>query len=227
MRKALLIMLLLGSSSLAMAQQGYYIRENRVRLGFNLSPTISILQPQEGGVTRENARLGAGFGLMADFYIDHQGRYAFATGIQVLTAGSKLKYDAGKGLDDYKSTPSEYNLKTTYVEIPGAIKLKANTTSGVGIWGEFGTYLDFPVRGRADVVTLTTSYDKVNVLRDITPINMGLLIGGGVEYPLGDHLAGVVGVEYKNGFIDVTRNAKWDDGKVNMNSFALKLGLFF
>lgn len=226
MKKAILTLILINIVTLTMAQ-GYYLRENRVRLGFNVSPTISLLQPQESGTTRNGARLGVGFGLMADFYIDRAGRYAFASGLQVITAGSKLKYDAGKGLDDYKATPAEYNLKTTYVEIPAAIKLKAITTSGAGIWGQFGTYLDFPVRGRADVVTLNNSFDKVNVLRDIQPINLGMLISVGLEYPLGDHLSAVAGLDYKNGFVDVTRNAKWNDGKVNMNSFALRLGLFF
>lgn len=226
MRKVLFIAFLLGNLAAAKAQSNL-IRENRVRLGFKLDPTIFWLQPQESGVDRNSSRAGVSFGVMADFLLDETGRYAIASGLQVSTTGSTLKYEANKGLEDFKQVPTEYKLKLTYVEIPFALKLKTDTDNGLGLWGQFGTYLGFPVRGRADVISLAVNQDKVNVLRDITPINTGLLIGAGVEYPLGERLSGVVGLTYRNGFVDVTRNGKWDDGKVNMNSFALNLGLFF
>jgi len=226
MRKGILIILLFSIVTAAQAQRNF-IRDNRVRLGFTLTPAIVALKPQESGVERNSGRAGISFGIMADFPLDQSGLYNIASGLQITTAGSKLKYDAGIGLDDYKQNPAEYNLKLTYVEIPFALKLKTDSRGGVGFWGQFGTYLDFPVRARTDIVSLTNTYDKVNVLRDINPINMGLLIGAGIEYPLGDRLTGVIGLNYQNGFVDVTRNAKWNDGKVNMNSFALKLGLFF
>jgi hypothetical protein len=226
MRKGILIILLFSLVTTAQAQRNF-IRENRVRLGFTLTPAAVALKPQESGVERNSGRAGISFGIMADFPLDQSGLYNIASGLQITTAGSKLKYDAGIGLDDYKQNPAEYNLKLTYIEIPFALKLRTDSRDGIGFWGQFGTYLDFPVRGRADIVSLTNTYDKVNVLRDINPINMGLLIGGGIEYPLGDRLTGVVGLNYQNGFVDITRNAKWNDGKVNMNSFALKLGLFF
>jgi hypothetical protein len=218
--------MLIGMALAGKAQE-HDFRGNKVRLGFTLTPAVVAMKPQESGVERNSGRAGISFGIMADFLLDQDGRYAIASGLQITTAGSKLKYDAGKGLDDYKANPAEYNLKLTYVEIPFALKLKTDATDGVGFWGQFGTYAAFPVRGRTDVVSLTNTYDKVNVLRDINPLNMGLLVGAGIEYPLGDRLTGIIGLNYQNGFIDVTRNAKWDDGKVNMNSFALKLGLFF
>jgi hypothetical protein len=223
MKKGILVVMLLRTVLTGKAQ----LRENKVRLGFTLTPAVVTLKPQESGVERNSGRAGISFGIMADFLLDDAGRYAIASGLQITTAGSTLKYEAGKGLDDYKTNPAEYKLKLTYVEVPFALKLKTDVSEGVGFWGQFGTYLGFPVRGRADVVSLTDKYDKVNVLRDITPVNMGLLVGAGIEYPLGDKLSGVIGLNYQNGFIDVTRNAKWNDGKVNMNSFALKLGLFF
>lgn len=227
MRKAIFILAaLLGTVTAGMAQRNFPM-EGRVRLGFKLDPAIVMLKPQEAGVERNEARLGVSFGIMADFLLDESGRYAIASGLQVSTAGSKLKYDAGKGLSDFNSQPAEYDLKISYVEIPLALKLKTDASNGIGFWGQFGTYLAFPVRGRADVVSLTEKYEKENVLRNITPINMGMLIGAGIEYPLGDRLTGLVGLSFQNGFIDVTRNAKWNDGKVNMNSFALKLGMYF
>lgn len=227
MRKAFLVILFLNIVLISKAQRNYEVQDRRVRLGFRLDPTISLLVPQEAGVDRNSGRLGISFGVMADFLLNESGHYAIATGLQITTAGSKLKYDAGKGLDGYKANPAEYNIKTTYIEIPFALKLKAEAAPGMNLFGQFGTYASFPVRGRTNVVSMNNTYEKINILRDIQPVNMGLLVGIGVEYPLGESLTGLVGLDYRNGFIDVTRNAKWDDGRVNMNMIALKLGLFF
>jgi opacity protein-like surface antigen len=225
MRKAVWILALLGIGMAAKAQQRFSME--RVRLGFKLDPTISILNPQDAGANRTGTRLGLSYGLMVDFLLNEEGNYAFATGLQISMGGSTLKYDAGKGLDRFKTNPTEYAMKLQHIEIPATIKLKTTAYSGIAFWGQFGTYLGFPIRGRADVISLDQRYDKENVLSDITKVNAGLLLGAGIEYPLGERLTALVGLGYQNGFVDVTRNAKWDDGKVNLNGFALRLGMYF
>lgn len=229
MKKIIILLTIMGIAKAGMAQEGYRTFRNKtIKLGFTVSPLVSILKPQESGVNRSAAKAGLNFGLMADLNLNDRGTYALSSGFQVLLAGSKLKYDAGKGLNDYKANPAEYNMKLTYIEIPVALKLKSNTEQeGVDFWGEFGTYFDFPVSGRANVVSMGSTYDRVNILPEMNRINVGMLLGAGVEYPLGNNLKGMAGITYQNGFVDVTRNAKWNDGRVNMNSFALRLGVFF
>ncbi|NSL88931.1 PorT family protein [Chitinophaga sp. Mgbs1] len=227
MKRIFLLALTLGMVKMGMAQQGMGTFRSRVRLGFKVDPMISILKPQESGVNRNSAKAGLSFGLMADFNLNETGNYAIASGFQVVLAGSKLKYDAGKGLSDFKGNPAEYNMKLTYVEIPLALKLKTTSNGGLDWWGQFGTFLSFPVSGRADVISLSQTHDRVNILKEMNRINIGMLIGAGIEYPLGETLTGVAGITYQNGFVDVTRNGKWDDGRVNLNSFALRLGVFF
>ncbi|SEW22513.1 porin family protein [Chitinophaga arvensicola] len=227
MKKIIFLLAIMGVAKLSMAQYGDSFR-SRVKLGFTVSPMVSILKPQESGVNRNSSKAGLNFGLMADFNLNERGTYAFSSGFQVLLAGSKLKYDAGKGLGDFKANPAEYNMKLTYIEIPLALKLKTDPDQGgIGFWGQFGTYLDFPVSGRADVISMGQTHDRVNILPQMNRINIGMLLGAGIEYPLGANLTGTAGITYQNGFVDVTRNGKWDDGRVNMNSLALRLGVFF
>ena len=228
MKKIIAFLAIMSMAGVSTAQRGYNDFRSKTRLGFTVSPMISVLKPQEAGVNRNSAKPGLNFGLMADFNLNEKGTYAFASGFQVLLAGSKLKYDAGKGLDDYKANPAEYNMKLTYVEIPLSLKLRTSQEySDISWWGQFGSYLDFPVTGRANIVSLDQTYDKVGILPQLNRINIGMLLGAGVEYPLGPELTGLAGITYQNGFIDVTRNGKWDDGRVNMNSFALRLGVYF
>jgi opacity protein-like surface antigen len=226
MKKTLLLLTALVITKISLGQYGY--NENKgVRLGFTLSPLISVLKPQESGVKRNSAKVGLNFGLIADLPLNESGTYAVASGFQVLIAVSTLKYDAGKGLNAFKANPAEYNMKLTYIEVPLALKLKASADNNIRWWGQFGTYFDFPILGRADVVSLNQSTDKVNILPEMNRINIGWLIGAGAEYPLGGNLVGTAGITYQNGFVDVTRNKKWDDGRINMNSFALRLGIYF
>jgi hypothetical protein len=199
----------------------------RVRLGFKVDPIISVLKPQDAGANRTSTRLGLSYGLMVDFLLNDEGNYAFATGLQISMGGSTVKYDAGKGLEQFRANPAEYEMKLQHIEIPATLKLKTTAYNGIAFWGQFGTYLGFPIRGRADVTSLDQRYEKENVLRNLTPINAGMLLGAGIEYPLGERLSALVGLSFQNGFVDVTRNGKWDDGKVNMNSFALRLGMYF
>lgn len=225
MRKAVWILALLGIGTPGKAQQRFSME--RVRLGFKLDPTISILTPQDAGAERTSSRMGLSYGLMVDFLLNDEGNYAFATGLQISMGGSTVKYDAGKGLDRYKQNPAEYVIKLQHIEIPATIKLKTTAYNGIAFWGQFGTYLGFPIRGRSDITSLDQRYEKENILSDINKINAGLLLGAGIEYPLGERLTALVGIGYQNGFVDVTRNSKWGDGKVNLNGFALRLGMYF
>ncbi|MFY0252630.1 porin family protein [Chitinophaga sp. 30R24] len=227
MKRIIFLLAVVGMAKTGVGQYRYGSFGSQVRLGFTLNPLVSVLKPQELGVTRNSAKAGLDFGLMADFSLNERGTYALASGFQVLLAGSKLKYDAGKGLSDYKPNPAEYNMKLTYIEIPLALKLKTQPHDAIGWWGQFGTYVDFPVSGRADIVSMNQTYDRVNILPQLNRINVGMLLGAGLEYPLGGNLTGLAGITYQNGFVDVTRNGKWNDGRVNMNSFALRLGIYF
>ncbi|MGX5818529.1 porin family protein [Chitinophaga lutea] len=199
----------------------------KVRFGFKLDPGASMMRPQEDGVTRNSGRFYFSYGVLADFFLDESGNYAIASGLQVSAMGSTLQYEAGKGLATFKSAVSEYDLRMTYVEVPFTLKLKTDIDNGLGIWGQFGGFAGFPVRARGTVISGTTKFEKQDLLRDMNPLNAGMIIGAGVEIPLTETLAGVVGFNYQNGFIDVTRNGKWDDGRVNMNNFTVRLGVYF
>lgn len=225
-KQAVWVLAFLGIAATGRAQQRYSF-ERSVRLGFKLDPAISVLRPQEAGITRNAAKLGLSYGIMVDFLLDRSGSYAIATGLEVNMGGSKLKYDGGKGLEQFKQNPAEYDLKVQHIEIPFSLKLKTTAYNGIAFWGQFGTYAGFPIRGRADVISLSQRYDKVNVLKELNPINVGMLLGAGIEYPLGERLTALVGLSFQNGFVDLTRNSKWDDGRVNLNRFALRLGMYF
>ncbi|UYQ93219.1 PorT family protein [Chitinophaga horti] len=223
---------IMGASVSAQAQEGFSKRmsrkmERKVRFGFKLDPGVAVMKSQDNGIERNSGKFHLNYGIMADFFLDKEERYAVGTGFQVTHTGSVLQYDQGIGLNEYNDYPTEYDLRLQYLEVPLTLKLKAATRDDIGIWGQFGTYFAAPIRARANVISNQKEFRKENVLNEMHRLNMGLLLAAGVEYPLTETLSGIVGFGYQGGFTDLTRNKKWNDGKVNLNSFSLRLGLYF
>jgi hypothetical protein len=199
-----------------------------VRLGFKIDPVFTnVLHPNETGLEKDGSKMGFSYGLMADFLF-RDGRGAFTSGIEITHAGAKLKYtDANKGLLQPASN-QVYDLNLQYLQIPLSIKLKTDRKDKIAWWGQFGSYLGFLMKARGDyAVPGVSSYEKSNFSSKINPINAGLLLGAGGEYSLDNRTNLFFGVGFENGFVDVTKNKDWNDGKVNLNRWALRLGVFF
>jgi hypothetical protein len=80
-------------------------------------------------------------------------------------------------------------------------------------------------------------HDKVNLSKEdiakSVPINLGWHLGPGVEYDINGKNAAFLSVLYRNGFTDATapqtnpKGAKFTDGIVRSNTFAIRVGYFF
>lgn len=210
-----------------------------LRIGFKLEPNISWLHPNENGVKSDGSKVGINYGLMVDY--EFADNYIFSTGLQVSQLGGKLSYTGTKtgyvtANTSAATNTANYNLRIQYVEVPFAIKLKSDNKGKMDFWGSFGGFLAIPVKARSNVQTNflvgtgTTNYsnDNENILNNIQPVSLGMQVGAGVEIPISNKNVLVAGLVFNNGFIDVTKNGSWnDDGRINMNNLALKLGIFF
>ncbi len=230
------IILLITSASFAQHSKDF-------RIGFLLEPNVGWLHPNENGVSSDGAKVGINYGLMIDY--EFADNYILATGLQISQIGGKLSYTGntwdGKhvGLlsadNSSVNNTANYNIGIQYVEIPFALKLKSNNKGKLNYWGCFGGFLAVPTKARADYQSNFTvngvanySKDNDNILSATQPINIGMQIGAGVELPISSSNTLVAGLIFNNGFIDVTKNGSWgNDGRINLNNLALKLGIFF
>lgn len=213
-----------------------------LRLGFLLEPNISWFNPQENGIKRDGGNLGINYGIMLDY--EFSDNYIFATGLQVTHLGGKLSY-TGNIWQDKKvgylsadnssvNNTANYDFSIQYLQVPFSIKLKGDNKK-LNYWGSFGGFFAVPLKARADIETNfgvngTNNFkiENDNAIGNVQPINIGMQIGAGVEFPISDKNIVVVGLLFNNGFIDATRNSKFgNDGRVNINNIALKLGVFF
>jgi hypothetical protein len=238
MKKYILVVIALTVATISFSQK----RNKDVRIGFLLEPNISWFHPAENGVKNDGSKVGINYGLMIDY--EFNDNYILATGLQVSHVGGKLSYTGNTWTDKnvgYVSADNSavtntanYNVSIQYVQIPFAIKLLSDNKGKANFWGSFGGFLAIPVKARADVQTnfavggvSNFSKDNDNVISNIQPLNIGMQIGAGVEFPLSNKNSLVAGLIFNNGFIDATKNGSWgNDGRVNLNNIALKLGVF-
>lgn len=229
MRRYLLLTVLgvLVGSTL-MAQREFKGRS--VRLGFKIDPVFSnTLKPFENGVQKDGSRFGVNYGLMADVMFS-DGRGAFATGLEVVHASGSLLYkDNNKGLYRAEAAGAEqkYTVKLQYLQIPISVKLKTNENNGFRWWGQFGTYMGALLGSRLDYSYGSKSEDNIKIMNKTNKVNLGLLLGAGGEYRVAEKTDLYFGLGFENGFTDITSNKDWKDGKVALNRWALRLGVFF
>lgn len=214
------------------AQREFYGRS--VRFGFKVDPVFAnSLRPAENDVERNSSGFGVNYGLMADIMFS-DGRGAFATGLEVAHGSSELAYNtdsrglykeeakaAGAGADQ------TYKLKLQYLQIPLSVKLKTNQQNGFRFWGQFGTYMGALLKSRMDYSYGSVAEENVNVMKHTNKVNLGLLVGAGGEYQLAEKTDLFFGLGFENGFTDITSNNSWKDGKVGLNRWAIRLGMFF
>ncbi len=208
------------------------IGNRKVRLGFKLDPVfLNNLKPADDGIKKDGAKFGVSYGVMADFLFNDE-KGAFATGLEIVHAGGNLKYEAGsnKGLRRNEATTANaaqyYDIKLQYIQIPLSLKLKTEEKNKFTWWGQFGTYTGFLIGSRTDIRYGNVSEDKVKANKYMVPLNMGLLLGAGGEYSIAEKTDLYFGLGFESGFTDITRNKRWDDDKVTLKRWALRVGIF-
>src|SRR5690606_37774095 len=172
---------------------------------------------------------GVNYGLMADVMFS-DGRGAFATGLEVAHASSELTYStASRGLKRAEAAGAgqNYDLKLQYLQIPLSVKLKTNQHNGFRCWGQFGTYMGALLKSRLDYSYGSASESNINAMKYTNKLNLGLLVGAGGEYEIAPKSDLFFGLGLENGFTDITSNGDWKDGKVGLNRWAIRLGMFF
>ncbi|MFV0521650.1 MAG: porin family protein [Mangrovibacterium sp.] len=217
----LLLLVLLASSSFAQRRQA-------VNLSLSFNPTLNWLSI--GGKDAQSTSVGFGYdyGLNADFFLDKYGRYALASGLIISNLKSSVNYnpdhDFSIGSASYSAnTPVGVDYKLSYIEIPLAFRLRTKQFNRSTFWGQFGVFTAWNFNAEASTDDGTLHRNDIN--KDISLYNMGLDLGIGCEYDLGEHNALSFGLIYKGGFFDIMTNNLGD--KTTTKSLALQVSFIF
>ncbi len=215
------------------------------RFGFNLSPAITWLTSDapEGQVDSNGSNLAFKMGMMGDYYLGSEERFAITSGINItFNQGGALKYNnlgaSGNLFPDSELSSSSLDslangtsvrYKLQYLEIPVALKMRTADIAAGGYMRFFAEVplftLGFNTKATADIDAPGGEGQKVN--DDINLFNVFWGLGGGVEYTVGQNTTLIGGIFYQNGMFDVTQDNNADDNKASLHSLTLRLGVMF
>lgn len=206
---------------------GGLFAQKTVQLSFSTGPSVNWMSSGKNELSGGNIRAGYDFGVVADIFFDNRQRYALTTGFLLTNNGGELEYHNTETFDFAGETihPGSniiYSLK--YLEVPLAVKLKTSQFRRWTFWGQFGLSGFINVGAKGD--TNDGVLDKTDIQEEIRLLNMAMNLGLGGDFDLGSGNALAIGVIFKDGLTDVTKN-HYHDGKTNVNSVNLKLAVIF
>ncbi len=202
------------------------LAQNSIELSFTGGPSVNWLSSGTNEVTKGGSKAGFDFGLTADLFFDAQNRYAITTGLLLSNTGGELDYHTSGPFSfggETLNAGSSIRYRIQYLEVPCAVKLRTSQFRRWTYWGQFGLsgFINIGAKGDSSDGQL----DKTNINDEVKLFNLAMNIGAGADFDLGSGNAFSIGLIYKDGFVDVTKNDYGNNTTVN--SVLLKLGLIF
>lgn len=258
MKKITLLLWLIGTASLTYAQQTDTTRrtvvtrdtvkvyqpvlsksQSNIQLSIRFAPGLAFNSAQIDGalpITNQGTAVRLSGGLSADIFVAEN--YAFSTGLWYTikrSAFEKVPFPS------QNATPaplgiSEYNLQ--YLQIPVSLKLFTNEImTDTRVYFQLGSTFDVKLAEKAKRQGENAFYRR-SIAQDTKiykPIDVGILLGAGIEMRLSEYNSAYAGLTYNRGLINALKGGLKDDAGVSYNDqmksinslLSLELGLKF
>ncbi len=216
-----------------------------------MHPVTSTSEDGHYHVSSQGSRSGYSWGLIAEYYFAQN--YGIATGFNVTLDGGKIASTANTNKVDTTAINtvinSTINYKLQYLEIPFALKLRSDELpkTGMRVFGQIGLTAALNIskkatydieykdqNGNSQLVSGTNETLKGTLAT--APIMIQLNVGGGIEYPITEKLYFFTALFFNNGFLpsainpqnyDLGYKGSFTNPNTRLNSFSLRIGLFF
>lgn len=219
------------------------ISEN-LRFGFKASPQLSWISTDDKSIETSNYMLGITLGTMTEMYLNENYILTTGLGLTFSEGGSLIHDKGGRLLPDselsesvYDSLPggSKIRYNVQYLEIPFGFRMRSKE------FGRFRLTFEAPIitfgvkiRARADIdgPGIPGSEDE-NINSEVNIFNMSYGLGAGTEYTITENISLLLSLQYKQGFLDVTKDhgvrsdGSFEDSKGTIGHFSLKAGILF
>lgn len=201
----------------------------RLEFGLHFDPVISWFGSDIKEVSNQGARPGYNFGITFNKFFGEN--YAFSAGVSLINAGGKLKSTQTTIMEysNFTSTvlpgkPVIY--KINYLSFPVGLKLQTNEIGYITYFTNVGMDPKFVLGGKNTIPSLDITDENAN--KELKFFNLGYHITAGIEYSLGGSTAVVIGLNYENNFIDITKdNGVQPEDRITHRILSFRLGMNF
>jgi hypothetical protein len=203
--------------------------QQRISFGLHADPVISWFASDIKQTKNDGARPGFNFGLTYNKYFSPN--YSFSTGISLLNAGGRLVSSDTTEMEfsNFKSIvlpgkPVIYKIQ--YLTIPIGLKLQTNQIGYITFFSDLGLDPKVVIGGKADIPSNKISGE--NATKELRMFNLSYHVTGGIEYSIGGTTALVLGLNFDNNFLDVTKdNGKQLKDVVTHKILGFRIGIIF
>lgn len=232
-KKILLLLLLISLSNWAVAQTKAF------QFGFKIAPNIGWIKPDAKDYERIGTKAGFNWGFQGEFFLMEN--YFLNTGFNVIYLNGDYFYPHKRLIEEVPvEGMQERLLKMQYIQIPLILKMKTNEFSGFRVYGQVGFGLGFTLNAKADDVFIPDpnlsshsrkTFENEDVKNEYRSTRESLLIGAGIEIPLGGATFLTAGLLFDNGFRDIMKDVNKTDGDIAnkgiTNFIELQISLLF
>lgn len=230
MKKAILSLLLIIGFAIALQAQ-----QKAFQFGFKIAPNIGWIKPNAEGYKRDGIKVGFDWGFVGEFYLMEN--YAISTGFNVLYLNGGYEYpyrQTGPGSSANVGTLNR-ELHAKYIQLPIILKMKTIEFADMTFFGEMGFGLGFLVDAKADdrftIANNLVYSDNNDVSKEFRFTRESLILGVGVEYPLGGSTFLTGGIRFDNNFIDILKDQNTVDSSIEQKAISnlveIQVGLLF
>lgn len=198
MKKIVLMAAVLMSLSVAASAQ--------MKFGLRFAPGLAINRVEDkkddDGAKLSNNGAGVRFsaGVVADYFFSEN--VAFATGLWYTAKRAGIK-------NEYSALGANYTSKTVYntqfVQLPVSLKFFTNDLNdGMKVYFQLGTTIDVKINEKLKSIEPSVTpkpSDKVFI-----PLDMGILLGGGIEMELSKDTKFFTGLNYNRGLFNMLKD---------------------
>jgi|WetSurMetagenome_2_1015567.scaffolds.fasta_scaffold00009_20 hypothetical protein len=229
-----LFMMLAISSGLNAQKEGHKILGQNLTIGIHADPLISWFSSDIDSVLNKGARSGFNFGITINRFFGPN--YAFSTGINVISAGGKLKtrrnttFDVTTGVDPVVPANTAITYKIQYLSIPLGLKLQTNQIGYITYFVDLGLDPKIVIGNKADINELNLENQKVP--GEVRTFNISYHVMAGIEYAMGGNTAIVLGLGFEDNFADITNDYvdppfNQPEDKISHKLLSIRLGVNF
>jgi hypothetical protein len=201
----------------------------RLEFGLHFDPVISWFGSDIKEVRNQGARPGYNLGITFNKFFGEN--YAFSAGVSLINAGGKLKSTVPT-IMEYSNFTSLVEpgkpviYKINYLSFPVGLKLQTNEIGYITYFTNVGMDPKFVLGGKNTIPSLSITDENAD--KELKFFNLGYHITAGIEYSLGGSTAVVLGINYENNFIDITKdNGVQPEDRITHRLLSFRLGLNF
>lgn len=192
----------------------------KVNLGLKIAPGLSWFKTDTKGFRNDGSKIGFSYGAVLDVLFTDN--YGIASGLFISHQGGKMQADMADSSGNTMVARFDYKLQ--YLNIPVSLLMRTNEIGYMKYFGVFGVVPGINIGAKGTYEINNSKSDIEDAKDDIKSFNLALRIGGGVLYNFSGNTNLMVGIEWNNGFSDLTKES---DLKITNNFLLLNLGVMF